>query len=78
MLDKCDVDLQVMYSETDIDTELTAENFFAERKIEDFFKAMHVVLKTSPIRINVNPHILNDMLHFRETQALLPIMKDLK
>lgn len=67
-----------MYSESDIDTEMTADNFFQEKREEEFFKATQIVLKASPIKINVNPHVLNDMLHFKETHTILPILKDLK
>lgn len=35
-------------------------------------------MHTTPIRVRVNPQIMNDMAHFNSQQATMSIIKDLK
>jgi len=57
--------MQVMYTETEPPNDLTPTNFFSEQKpLVDVFKAVSIIVHSSPLVVNLNPKIVNDMLHF--------------
>ena len=78
ILEKCDADVQILHQETESQNELNSNNFFEDPAEEQLFKAIHLQVQTSPLRINVTPYVVNDMLHFKEHLAIQSLLKDLK
>lgn len=68
-----------MYTETEPPNDLTPTHFFdAPKPLEQIFKAVSIQVQVSPITVTLNPHVLNDMLHFKEQLAIQQMLKDLK
>ena len=80
VIEKCDIQAQVYYVETEVSSDgLTPSNFFdTDEKKEEVYRSLQVTVVSSPIKVNVNPQILNNILHFSDVLQIQGLLKDLK